>query len=124
MEQTANNWPGLAEKILGILCCLSCGDGLRNEAEGVVCSGCARKYPLVNRVVRFVDTQHYAGSFGFQGKLYARTQLDNEQSRSMPFPGALDLLPRILRVNWSWMWGAGWGDLPRSRSAGSPCSGH
>jgi 2-polyprenyl-3-methyl-5-hydroxy-6-metoxy-1,4-benzoquinol methylase len=32
-------------------------------------------------VVRFVDTQHYAGSFGFQWKVYARTQLDSEQSR-------------------------------------------
>ena len=81
MEQTAKNWPVLAEKILGILSCLSCGDGLRNEAEGLVCSGCARKYPLVNGPVRFVDTQHYSGSFGFQWKLYARTQLDNEQSR-------------------------------------------
>ena len=81
MKQTANNWPGLAEKVLAILHCLSCGGGLRNEAEGLVCSRCGRKYPLVNGVLRFVDTQHYAGSFGFQWRVYSRTQLDSEQSR-------------------------------------------
>jgi SAM-dependent methyltransferase len=46
-----------------------------------VCSGCGRSYALRNGVLRFVDTQHYAGSFGFQWKVYARLQLDSEQSR-------------------------------------------
>ena|SRR5207253_7703880 len=81
MEQIANNWPGLAEKVLAIPRCLSCGDGLRKKAEGLVCSGCGRKCSLVNGVLRFVDMQQYAGSVGFQSKVYARTQLDRERSR-------------------------------------------
>jgi SAM-dependent methyltransferase len=35
----------------------------------------------VNGVLRFVDKQHYAGSFGFQWLKHDRTQLDTENSR-------------------------------------------
>jgi 2-polyprenyl-3-methyl-5-hydroxy-6-metoxy-1,4-benzoquinol methylase len=35
---------------------------------------------VLNGVVCFVDAQTYAGSFGFQWKLYARTQLDDATS--------------------------------------------
>jgi 2-polyprenyl-3-methyl-5-hydroxy-6-metoxy-1,4-benzoquinol methylase len=35
----------------------------------------------VKGVVRFVDAENYAGSFGFQWKLHARTQLDNATSQ-------------------------------------------
>jgi len=45
-----------------------------------VCAGCGRLYPAVDGVVRFVDAQKYAGSFGFQWKLHARTQLDDATS--------------------------------------------
>jgi SAM-dependent methyltransferase len=45
------------------------------------CAGCQRKFPLVNGVVRFVDKQHYARSFGFQWLKHDRTQLDTESSR-------------------------------------------
>jgi SAM-dependent methyltransferase len=45
------------------------------------CIRCQLKFPLVNGVVRFVDKQHYAGSFGFQWLKHDRTQLDSENSR-------------------------------------------
>jgi 2-polyprenyl-3-methyl-5-hydroxy-6-metoxy-1,4-benzoquinol methylase len=35
----------------------------------------------VKGVVRFVEAENYAGSFGFQWKLHARTQLDNATSQ-------------------------------------------
>ena len=35
---------------------------------------------MLNGVVRFVDAQKYAGGFGFQWKLYARTKLDDAAS--------------------------------------------
>jgi SAM-dependent methyltransferase len=35
----------------------------------------------VKNVVRFVDAQHYAGSFGFQWLTFPETQLDNERSQ-------------------------------------------
>ena len=47
----------------------------------MVCAGCSRKFPAVKGVVRFVDAERYAGSFGFQWHLFRQTQLDNETSR-------------------------------------------
>jgi SAM-dependent methyltransferase len=81
MPQNANgNWPGLAEDVLVILRCLACRGRLDQSADGLLCAGCARLYPALNGVVRFVDAQKYAGSFGFQWKLHARTQLDDTTS--------------------------------------------
>jgi len=52
------------------------------ECEGdLVCAGCGHKYPSVNGVVRFVDAQQYAGTFGFQWHVHARTQLDTKESQ-------------------------------------------
>lgn len=82
MTRTENaNWPGLADEVLAILRCLTCQDKLEQREQGVVCAGCGRQYPAVNGVLRFVDAQNYAGSFGFQWKLYARTQLDDASSQ-------------------------------------------
>jgi SAM-dependent methyltransferase len=81
IPQNANgNWPGLAEEVLVILRCLACQGTLDQSADGLLCAGCARRYPALNGVVRFVDAQKYAGSFGFQWKLHARTQLDDATS--------------------------------------------
>jgi SAM-dependent methyltransferase len=82
MVETKNaNLPGVAEEVLAILRCLDCQSGLNSEADGLVCTGCGRQYPQSNGVVRFVGAQEYAGSFGFQWKLYARTQLDDATSQ-------------------------------------------
>jgi len=72
---------GLAGKVLDILVCLSCEARLRRANEALVCVGCGRKYPVLKGVVRFVGEENYAGSFGFQWKLYARTQLDDASSQ-------------------------------------------
>jgi len=82
MVETKNaSLPGIAEEVLAILRCLDCQSGLDSQADGLVCTRCGRRYPLPNGVVRFVCAQEYAGSFGFQWKLYARTQLDDETSQ-------------------------------------------
>ncbi len=81
MERDKQNWPGLADEILAILRCLSCQSGLRQEEGGVLCPECGRRYPKVEGVFRFVDAEHYAGSFGFQWHVFRKTQLDNEESR-------------------------------------------
>ncbi len=81
MLQNANgNWPGLANEVLAILRCLACQSTLNPRPDGLVCAGCGQRYPALNGVVRFVDAQNYAGSFGFQWKLHARTQLDDATS--------------------------------------------
>lgn len=82
MQQNANgSWPGLAREVLGILRCLTCQSPLDQQADGLVCAGCGRRYPAVKGVVRFVEAENYAGSFGFQWKLHARTQLDDATSQ-------------------------------------------
>ena len=82
MVETENaNLHGVAEQVLAILRCLDCQSPLNHEADGLVCSQCGRHYPMLNGVIRFVGAQEYAGSFGFQWKLYSRTQLDDTVSQ-------------------------------------------
>jgi SAM-dependent methyltransferase len=82
MEQTENaSLPGVAEEVLAILRCLDCRKPLLPQSQGLVCSGCGRQYPLLKGVVRFVDAQEYAGSFGFQWTFYSQTQLDDASSQ-------------------------------------------
>jgi SAM-dependent methyltransferase len=67
------------EHLLEILRCIDCKSRLETQDEGLVCRECGRKYPLRNGVIRFVDQQQYAGSFGFQWHVHALTQLDNSE---------------------------------------------
>jgi 2-polyprenyl-3-methyl-5-hydroxy-6-metoxy-1,4-benzoquinol methylase len=81
MAGKPENWSGVADEVLSILRCLSCQSELRQVAEGLACVECGRKYPVVNGIVRFVDAEHYAGSFGFQWHKFRKTQLDDDSSR-------------------------------------------
>jgi 2-polyprenyl-3-methyl-5-hydroxy-6-metoxy-1,4-benzoquinol methylase len=81
MAGRPENWSGVADEVLSILRCLSCQSELRQVAEGLACVECGRKYPVVNGIVRFVDAEHYAGSFGFQWHKFRKTQLDDDSSR-------------------------------------------
>src|SRR5437660_5923066 len=72
---------GLSEEVRGILRCLGCRGPLQNDATALVCRKCNSLYPFTKGVYRFVDMQKYAISFGFQWKLYARTQLDDADSQ-------------------------------------------
>jgi SAM-dependent methyltransferase len=66
----------LSADLQGILRCLNCGAKLESgQPGGFVCPACKRVYSSVNGIARFVDTQHYAASFGFQWQRYQRTQL-------------------------------------------------
>jgi len=67
--------------LLELLRCPGCRSALNEAGNGYVCSGCKRGFPLERGVIRFVDPENYAGSFGFQWQRYARTQLDDEESR-------------------------------------------
>lgn len=80
LQEANKTWPGLADEVLAILRCLACQNKLEQRAEGLVCVDCGKQYPALHGVVRFVDAQNYAGSFGFQWKIHARTQLDDATS--------------------------------------------
>ena len=80
VQNATENSPGLANEVLAILRCMACQSRLDQRPDGLVCSGCGKQYPARAGVVRFVDAQNYAGSFGFQWKIHARTQLDDANS--------------------------------------------
>jgi SAM-dependent methyltransferase len=69
----------MTEEQVRFLRCLSCGDGaLRIDgAAGLTCTRCGADYPIVNGVARFVQREHYAGSFGLQWNVHRKTQLDS-----------------------------------------------
>lgn len=79
-ELPDRNQSSVADEVLSVLQCLACRGRLEATAGGLTCIGCGRKYPLVNGVIRFVDEQQYAGSFGFQWHVHAQTQLDTKES--------------------------------------------
>jgi SAM-dependent methyltransferase len=80
MGSSNRNQSAIADEILSVLRCPLCSGHLEDRGTGLICLACSRTYPLKNGVMRFVDQQHYAGSFGFQWQVHARTQLDNKES--------------------------------------------
>ena len=61
---------------LAILACPDCGSSLTLETDRLVC-GRAHAHPIREGIPRFVPTEAYAGSFGFQWKKLGRLQLDS-----------------------------------------------
>jgi 2-polyprenyl-3-methyl-5-hydroxy-6-metoxy-1,4-benzoquinol methylase len=60
--------------------CLRCGAELLPQGSGLKCGVCSTVFPITNGVLRFVNSEAYAGNFGFEWTKYARTQLDSEVS--------------------------------------------
>jgi len=74
-------------RLLEILACptchatLACEPPPRDRDDDVVdgtlrCAGCAASYPIVRGIPRFVPSQDYAASFGYQWTTFAREQID------------------------------------------------
>ena len=82
--------------------CTECGSPLRAEVsssaqnngtivEGqLVCTSCARTFPIVRSMPRFVPSEEYARTFGYQWNRFDKLQLDrhmgNDLSRDMFSP--------------------------------------
>lgn len=71
-------------KLLDILACPKCKSKLRSStlaeemADGeLVCSACDISYPVKNGIPRFVPTDNYAASFGYQWNLFRKEQIDS-----------------------------------------------
>jgi SAM-dependent methyltransferase len=61
-----------------ILKCVTCGaEPLQRADSGWACSACAARYPITEGVDRFVSSEHYVGSFGYQWNTFAKAQLDS-----------------------------------------------
>jgi SAM-dependent methyltransferase/uncharacterized protein YbaR (Trm112 family) len=73
--------------------CPSCGSRLGVMAGAVlntngsvmdgklVCCSCAKQYSISNGIPRFVPSEGYSGSFGYQWNIHRRTQLDSYTGR-------------------------------------------
>jgi uncharacterized protein YbaR (Trm112 family) len=81
--------------------CTGCGSPLRAEAssfpgnngaiskgtegtEGeLICTSCARRFPIVRSIPRFVPGEEYAESFGYQWNRFDRLQLDRHMGNDL-----------------------------------------
>ena len=72
--------------LLNILACPGCGGTLtfgeaaaaaEIESGTLTCEQCAKTYPIVRHVPRFVPAENYAANFGFQWNRFRQTQLDS-----------------------------------------------
>ncbi|MGH9714566.1 MAG: methyltransferase domain-containing protein [Candidatus Acidiferrales bacterium] len=80
----------MRRKAVELFVCLKCGGPLRvsgvrseNLAKGeiiegqLICEQCQLEYPIVRNLARFVPTESYAASFGFQWNRFDRLQVDS-----------------------------------------------
>jgi SAM-dependent methyltransferase len=87
--------PGMNLKSVEWLRCIACGSPLRAESASPVqnngnitegqltCTSCARGYPIVRSIARFVPSEDYAHSFGYQWNYFDKTQLDSHMKNDL-----------------------------------------
>lgn len=81
----------MKERLNAILACPACHRDLRLEARDrdgeeiltgdLICTGCAKTYPIVRGVPRFVGTDEYVGNFSFEWRVHRYTQVDSKTGR-------------------------------------------
>jgi SAM-dependent methyltransferase len=66
-----------ADRLETLGACPRCRAPLCAGSSAYVCRGCGASWPIVRGVPRFVDSEHYVGSFGYQWRRHRTTQLDS-----------------------------------------------
>jgi SAM-dependent methyltransferase len=69
--------PVVEAELRALLRCPGCGGELTGTATELRCVRCAKAYPVVGGIPRFVPPENYASNFGFQWNRFRRTQLDS-----------------------------------------------
>ncbi len=64
-------------EVRDILCCPGCQGPLEQRDEAYSCPACRKDFPVVRGLLRFVEPENYADSFGYQWQHFDRTQLDH-----------------------------------------------
>jgi SAM-dependent methyltransferase len=62
-------------RLLALLACPTCRGELAASEGALRCAACARDFPIQDGIPRFVPSENYTGSFGFQWNTFDRTQL-------------------------------------------------
>jgi SAM-dependent methyltransferase len=76
MQEKRSQGSPLSAELLSILRCIACRAPVQELQDGYSCSSCGRKIVELRGVLRFVECNNYANSFGYQWQRYAKTQLD------------------------------------------------
>jgi SAM-dependent methyltransferase len=66
-----------------VLACPFCGVALPAGGGSLRCGRCARDYPVVNGIPRFVAAENYAAGFGMQWNKFRATQLDSHSGHDI-----------------------------------------
>lgn len=77
----------IKQEFLEIIRCPNCSDKLfledyvetHSQVENgtLICQKCQHKFPIIKNIPRFVTNEHDLANFGFQWKLFRKTQLDS-----------------------------------------------
>lgn len=101
-------------KLLEVLGCPKCGDGLNctaqaQEADGEIvtgtldCAACGETYPIESGIPRFVPKDNYANSFGYQWNRFRLEQIDSNNGTNLStarFFAETDWTPEWLQGKW------------------------
>lgn len=90
------------DRILPFLVCTSCQNSLGVRQDALACGGCGAQYPVSAGTLRFVASENYASSFGFEWKKHPQTQLDNKRCTisERSFFERTGFCPEDLRGKW------------------------
>ncbi len=79
--------------------CPRCRAPLRRGQGAYACEGCGASWPIVRGIPRFVDSEHYVGSFGYQWRRHRTTQLDSriQHESEATFAAKTGLTPEDVR---------------------------
>lgn len=66
----------MTPEFLKVSSCLKCQSRLTATSTTYNCAECGTSYPIKENVARFVSSEDYSASFGFQWNIHAKTQLD------------------------------------------------
>ena len=83
------------QSAVDLFACIACGSSLRAEANPsaanngnivdgqLTCTGCGKTFPIVRSMPRFVPSEEYAQSFGYQWNRFDRLQLDRHMGNDL-----------------------------------------
>lgn len=92
--------------------------GDRVESSMLTCTGCAEFQPIIDYIPRFVPSENYANTFGFQWKKFAKTQLGSLSGHPISrerFFHTTERTPEAMKGKWVLDVGCGAGSVCRSR---------
>jgi SAM-dependent methyltransferase len=78
--------------------CPSCRGSLVRGQGAYECRSCGTRWPIAKEIPRFVDSEHYVGSFGWEWRRHWRTQIDSTDVESEDtFAAKTGLTPEDVR---------------------------